>query len=65
MAKIAEALSDFIWITSDNPRSEDPIQILAEMETGFKASPAAIRPSPIDVPRFVRSCARHNLETRS
>jgi UDP-N-acetylmuramoyl-L-alanyl-D-glutamate--2,6-diaminopimelate ligase len=46
MAKIAEALSDFTWITSDNPRSEDPMQILAEVETGFKASPPRHQTEP-------------------
>ena len=34
MAKIASFESDLAIFTSDNPRSEDPEQILAEMETG-------------------------------
>ena len=46
MAQIAEALADFIWITSDNPRSEDPMQILAEIETGLKANPARHQTEP-------------------
>jgi UDP-N-acetylmuramoyl-L-alanyl-D-glutamate--2,6-diaminopimelate ligase len=30
--------SDFVVATSDNPRSEDPLAILAEIEPGLKAS---------------------------
>ena len=30
--------SDFVVATSDNPRSEDPLAILAEIEPGFKAT---------------------------
>ena len=36
MAAAAEELSDRIIMTSDNPRSEDPGKILAEMETGLR-----------------------------
>jgi UDP-N-acetylmuramoyl-L-alanyl-D-glutamate--2,6-diaminopimelate ligase len=34
MAHIASALSTKVIFTSDNPRSEDPSQIIAEMEAG-------------------------------
>ncbi|MFZ3588020.1 UDP-N-acetylmuramoyl-L-alanyl-D-glutamate--2,6-diaminopimelate ligase [Bacillus sp. DJP31] len=37
MARIATALADVPIFTSDNPRSEDPNQILKEMEAGVKA----------------------------
>ena len=37
MAHIASALSTKVIFTSDNPRSEDPDQIIAEMESGVKA----------------------------
>ncbi|WP_096199256.1 UDP-N-acetylmuramoyl-L-alanyl-D-glutamate--2,6-diaminopimelate ligase [Bacillus sp. FJAT-45350] len=36
MAKIASEHSDFAVFTSDNPRSEDPAQILKDMEEGVK-----------------------------
>jgi UDP-N-acetylmuramoyl-L-alanyl-D-glutamate--2,6-diaminopimelate ligase len=39
MGGIAERLSDFCWITSDNPRSEDPIRIIREIEGGFECRP--------------------------
>ena len=37
MAKIAADNSNKVILTSDNPRSEDPDQIIAEMESGVKA----------------------------
>jgi len=46
MAQVAETLADFSWVTTDNPRNEDPVQILAEIETGFKARPARHKTEP-------------------
>jgi UDP-N-acetylmuramoyl-L-alanyl-D-glutamate--2,6-diaminopimelate ligase len=37
MASIAADLSDQLILTSDNPRSEDPLQILQDMEQGLDA----------------------------
>lgn len=37
MAKIACDYSDQVILTSDNPRSEDPNEIIAEMQTGVEA----------------------------
>jgi len=42
MGKIAEEGSDFTFVTSDNPRSEDPAQICAEIAKGFSTSSFAI-----------------------
>ncbi|GGD13687.1 UDP-N-acetylmuramoyl-L-alanyl-D-glutamate--2,6-diaminopimelate ligase [Flavobacterium orientale] len=36
MAKIATTLSDKVILTSDNPRSEDPIDIIQQMEKGVE-----------------------------
>jgi UDP-N-acetylmuramoyl-L-alanyl-D-glutamate--2,6-diaminopimelate ligase len=36
MAKIATTLSDKVILTSDNPRNEDPIEIIQEMEKGVE-----------------------------
>ncbi|NPV29694.1 MAG: UDP-N-acetylmuramoyl-L-alanyl-D-glutamate--2,6-diaminopimelate ligase [Firmicutes bacterium] len=41
MGRISGELSDFTIITSDNPRSEDPVQILAQIEAGIKQIPNA------------------------
>jgi UDP-N-acetylmuramoyl-L-alanyl-D-glutamate--2,6-diaminopimelate ligase len=38
MGKAAGEGSDFVVATSDNPRSEDPLAILAEIEPGLRAS---------------------------
>jgi UDP-N-acetylmuramoyl-L-alanyl-D-glutamate--2,6-diaminopimelate ligase len=35
MAKIAELYSDHIILTSDNPRFEDPLKIIADAQAGF------------------------------
>jgi len=36
MAKVAEQLADFIIVTSDNPRTEEPMAIIEEIITGFE-----------------------------
>lgn len=36
MANIVESLSDKIFVTSDNPRTEDPQQIISDILTGIK-----------------------------
>ncbi|HEX6898523.1 MAG TPA: UDP-N-acetylmuramoyl-L-alanyl-D-glutamate--2,6-diaminopimelate ligase [Thermoanaerobaculia bacterium] len=38
MGKVAGELADLVIATSDNPRSEDPLAILAAIEEGLKAS---------------------------
>ncbi|MDR0907956.1 MAG: UDP-N-acetylmuramoyl-L-alanyl-D-glutamate--2,6-diaminopimelate ligase [Rikenellaceae bacterium] len=42
MARIAAQNSDVTIFTSDNPRSEDPLAILAQMKTGLEAGDKAI-----------------------
>ncbi len=36
MGRIADMLADWTILTSDNPRSEDPLAIISEIETGFE-----------------------------
>lgn len=38
MAEIASRYSNNVFVTSDNPRSEDPIQIMNDIEKGMKKS---------------------------
>ena len=38
MGEVACEHSDKVIFTSDNPRSEDPMQILADMETGLNTA---------------------------
>jgi len=35
MAKVASEISDFVIITSDNPRSEDPMDIISQIKKGL------------------------------
>jgi UDP-N-acetylmuramoyl-L-alanyl-D-glutamate--2,6-diaminopimelate ligase len=42
MARIAAEGSDFAILTSDNPRSEDPTAILAQMKTGLESGHRAV-----------------------
>jgi UDP-N-acetylmuramoyl-L-alanyl-D-glutamate--2,6-diaminopimelate ligase len=37
MARIASELSDKVILTSDNPRSEDPLEIISQMQSGVAA----------------------------
>ena len=43
MGQVAVELSDFVILTSDNPRTEDPIVIIREIEVGIKQGPDARR----------------------
>jgi UDP-N-acetylmuramoyl-L-alanyl-D-glutamate--2,6-diaminopimelate ligase len=36
MARVAEQFADFVIVTSDNPRTENPDDIISEIVTGFK-----------------------------
>jgi len=36
MARVAEELADFIFVTSDNPRTENPVSIIDEIVAGFE-----------------------------
>lgn len=38
MAAVAQRLADLVVLTSDNPRTEDPKAIIAEVRTGFSAA---------------------------
>ncbi len=38
MGEIAARLSDFVIATSDNPRSEDPLKIIEDIEVGLKSA---------------------------
>ncbi len=70
MGEIAARLADVVLVTSDNPRSEDPEQIIAEImagrraparragvagRTGVARSPIAARRSPQASPRRARA----------
>ena len=50
MGQAAGEGSDYVVATSDNPRTEDPLAILAEIEPGLKASGVKYTVEP-DAPR--------------
>jgi UDP-N-acetylmuramoyl-L-alanyl-D-glutamate--2,6-diaminopimelate ligase len=43
MGKVAERLSDFAVVTSDNPRTEDPRRIIADVLEGMREDAVAIK----------------------
>lgn len=38
MGDIATSMSDFVFVTSDNPRTEDPFQIIDDIKKGIRSS---------------------------
>jgi UDP-N-acetylmuramoyl-L-alanyl-D-glutamate--2,6-diaminopimelate ligase len=46
MGEVAGAHSDMVIITSDNPRNEDPLEIIAEIEAGVKEKNSAYEVTP-------------------
>jgi UDP-N-acetylmuramoyl-L-alanyl-D-glutamate--2,6-diaminopimelate ligase len=62
MGEIAARLSDMVVATSDNPRTEDPLQILAEIEPGLKRgqAPYRLQPDRREAIRSALSLAREN-----
>ncbi len=55
--------SDFVVATSDNPRSEDPLAILAEVEPGLKASGVRMSSNPPGPRPFASRSRRPRQET--
>ena len=43
MAQAAVRMADGVWLTSDNPRSEDPMQIIEDMAAGVAEAPALVK----------------------
>ncbi|HZZ66000.1 MAG TPA: UDP-N-acetylmuramoyl-L-alanyl-D-glutamate--2,6-diaminopimelate ligase [Candidatus Baltobacteraceae bacterium] len=44
MGAVAAANADFAYVTSDNPRSEDPLAIIEEIESGMNGAQRAVCP---------------------
>ena len=58
MGAIAARLADHVIITSDNPRSEDPDAIIADIARGLRGARAAIEPDRARAIRLAVSMAR-------
>ncbi|MDP5273152.1 UDP-N-acetylmuramoyl-L-alanyl-D-glutamate--2,6-diaminopimelate ligase [Chengkuizengella axinellae] len=52
MGRIAAKYSDYVYVTSDNPRTEDPKQILIEIEQGISDSGMAKNQYELIVDRY-------------
>ncbi len=58
MGRVAARLADWTVLTSDNPRSEDPLEIIAAIEKGFAGEkPAAYEIVPDRRPAIARALA--------
>lgn len=55
MARIATSMADKAILTSDNPRTEDPLQILKEMEAGVEAQNSGKRLTITDRREAIRT----------
>jgi len=51
MGRVVSELSDYAIITSDNPRSEDPLSIIEDIKRGIKKSNFSIIPERLDAIR--------------
>ncbi|MDW7652104.1 MAG: UDP-N-acetylmuramoyl-L-alanyl-D-glutamate--2,6-diaminopimelate ligase, partial [Bacillota bacterium] len=56
MGRIAETYSDVVVVTSDNPASEDPEKIIAEILTGMETKPFVL-PDREEAVRYALSIA--------
>ncbi|MBF0590806.1 MAG: UDP-N-acetylmuramoyl-L-alanyl-D-glutamate--2,6-diaminopimelate ligase [Nitrospirae bacterium] len=61
MARIATTLSDFTIITSDNPRGEDPLDIIAQVKAGAIASTSANESNNYDIEPDRREAIRRGI----
>ncbi|HEY0007286.1 MAG TPA: UDP-N-acetylmuramoyl-L-alanyl-D-glutamate--2,6-diaminopimelate ligase [Tepidisphaeraceae bacterium] len=61
MARVAEELADAIYLTSDNPRTEDPAAILEEVAAGFTRRGEKLIAIEVDRRAAIR-CAIHDAQ---
>jgi UDP-N-acetylmuramoyl-L-alanyl-D-glutamate--2,6-diaminopimelate ligase len=52
MGRVASRYSDVVVITSDNPRTEDPVEIMKEVEAGVREG-SALKKDPVQVMTIV------------
>jgi UDP-N-acetylmuramoyl-L-alanyl-D-glutamate--2,6-diaminopimelate ligase len=57
MGAVAEKLADHVVLTSDNPRSEDPLVILAQIRAGLSKEPAYSGPDRAAAIRWTLAAA--------
>lgn len=57
MGAIAESCADHVVLTSDNPRGEDPVQILEDIQSGMTREPSAVQPDRKKAIQIALKCA--------
>jgi UDP-N-acetylmuramoyl-L-alanyl-D-glutamate--2,6-diaminopimelate ligase len=62
MGAVAARLSDYVIITSDNPRTEDPVRILDEIKLGLAPSPEPGAPQRAATPWVAEVDRRRAIE---
>ncbi|MCZ6581144.1 MAG: UDP-N-acetylmuramoyl-L-alanyl-D-glutamate--2,6-diaminopimelate ligase, partial [Nitrospirae bacterium] len=65
MGRVAAMQSDLVYLTSDNPRSEDPLAILREIEQGVLTVPEGSRAQYQVIPDRSKAIAAAVWEARS
>ncbi|MEW6410520.1 MAG: UDP-N-acetylmuramoyl-L-alanyl-D-glutamate--2,6-diaminopimelate ligase [Nitrospirota bacterium] len=58
MGKVASELSDIVIITSDNPRDEEPLEIINEIISGIKGDNYYVIPDRKEAINYAINCAR-------
>ncbi|MBI5779007.1 MAG: UDP-N-acetylmuramoyl-L-alanyl-D-glutamate--2,6-diaminopimelate ligase [Planctomycetes bacterium] len=64
MGKVVSKLSDLFVITSDNPRSEDPLKIIKDIRKGIRSPHLSSPPSPFPLPSGERVGVRGKERVR-
>jgi UDP-N-acetylmuramoyl-L-alanyl-D-glutamate--2,6-diaminopimelate ligase len=62
MGAVAGRLSDFVVLTSDNPRSEDPNRIIEEIKLGLAPAPEPGAPKRPTTPYITNPDRRQAIE---
>jgi UDP-N-acetylmuramoyl-L-alanyl-D-glutamate--2,6-diaminopimelate ligase len=58
MGEVAARESDYVVVTSDNPRGEDPLAIIKEIEEGMKGASYRVQPDRREAIRTALAEAR-------
>jgi len=56
MGELASTLADVVWVTSDNPRTEDPASIIADIRDGCDSTAGGLHTEPDRRTAIVRAC---------